>query len=312
MNDLQPLIIIGGATATGKSKIALELAKQINGEIISADSMQVYKYMNIGTAKSSKEEMEAVKHHMVDVATPDEDFSVAKYKEMCKKCIKNITSQGKIPILVGGTGFYINAVIYDNEFSDATVNLDYRNSLYKTEQEKGSEFLHNMLVKIDPESAAQVHHNNVKRVIRAIEFFSITGIKMSDHNASEQSRKPVYNTLFFVANIDREALYSKINERVDQMIETGLIEEVRGLLKSGYHQNLSSMQGIGYKEIIPHINEELPFEIAVSNLKRNTRRYAKRQLTWFRNQTDGIWIDTEEKSVEEIINEQERIFEERI
>ena len=289
---MQPLIVIGGATATGKSKLAIELAKEINGEIISADSMQVYRHMNIGTAKPTDEEMSEVKHHMIDIVNPDEEFSVAAYKKMCKTCIQFVAKKGKMPILVGGTGFYINAVIYDNEFTEETIDLGCRNDLYEIAEIKGKEHLHNMLTEIDPKSAAQIHQNNVKRVIRAIEFHKQTGIKMSDHNAKEQSRQAAYDLRFFIANIDRAALYDKINKRVDQMMEAGLLKEVRGLLAMGYGENLVSMQGIGYKELIEHINHGVPLEKAVDKLKQNTRHYAKRQLTWFRNQVGWAeWVD---------------------
>ncbi|MCL2873330.1 MAG: tRNA (adenosine(37)-N6)-dimethylallyltransferase MiaA [Defluviitaleaceae bacterium] len=312
MSNTRPLIVIGGATAVGKSKLAIELAKQINGEIISADSIQVYRYMDIGTAKPTKEEMNEIKHHMVDVVDPDEDFSVAVYQKICKECISCVIKSGKIPILVGGTGFYINSVIYDNEFSEETINLDYRHGLYECAKEKGNEYLHDMLTKIDPESAVQVHFNNVKRVVRAIEFFNTTGIKISEHNAVERSRSFAYDVKFFIANMNREKLYSKINKRVDQMLGDGLLEEVRGLLAMGYTSNLTSMQGIGYKELIPYINGEVSLEDAASKLKQNTRHYAKRQLTWFRNQTEAIWFDTGERNIEEIVNEQKRILEEGI
>ena len=294
VKSMQPLIVIGGATATGKSKIAIELARQINGEIISADSMQVYRHMNIGTAKPSVKEMCEIKHHMIDVVDPDEEFSVAVYKKMCANCIQSVAGRGKTPILVGGTGFYINAVIYNNEFTEETINSIYRNSLYECAAVNGSGYLHSILAEIDPESAELIHKNNVKRVVRAIEFFKQTGIKMSEHNTKEQNRLPAYDVRFFVANMKREALYDKINKRVDQMIEAGLLEEVRGLLAIGYNENLVSMQGIGYKELATHLNHGVPLETAVDKLKQNTRHYAKRQLTWFRNQVgDACWVDTE-------------------
>jgi tRNA dimethylallyltransferase len=295
------LIVIGGATATGKSKLALELAKQINGEIISADSMQVYKQMNIGTAKPSAEEMRTVKHHMIDVVAPDEAFSVATYKKMCKACIESVHANGEIPILVGGTGFYINAVIFDNEFTESTIDITYRNSLYEIAEKSGNEKLHNKLAEIDPESAELIHQNNTKRVVRAIEFFNQTGQKMSEHNAQEQTRPLSYDVKFFIANMERSKLYDKINERVDQMMDSGLLEEVRGLLSNGYTKDLVSMQGIGYKELISYIDGEMSLDDSINKIKQNTRHYAKRQLTWFRNQTTAVWLDTEEKSIEEII-----------
>jgi len=300
---LQPLIVIGGATATGKSKLAIELAKQINGEIISADSMQIYRHMNIGTAKPTDEEMSEIKHSMINVVDPDEEFSVAIYKEMCKSCIQSAAKRGKTPILVGGTGFYINAVIYDNEFSEATIDPDYRSNLYALAETKGKKHLHNMLTEIDPKSAAIIHENNVKRVVRAIEFHNQTGIKMSEHNAKEQTRLPAYDMHFFIASIERKVLYDKINNRVDQMMESGLLEEVRGLLAMGYGENLVSMKGIGYKELIDHINHGVPLEVAVDKLKQNTRHYAKRQLTWFRNQVDvAQWIDMSSNDYRKILN----------
>ncbi len=293
----QPLIVIAGPTATGKSKLAVSLAQKIGGEIISADSMQVYKYMNIGTAKSTTAEMGGIKHHMIDVLLPDDEFSVAVFKEMSIKCIQEVHKKGKIPILVGGTGFYINAVLYNNDFTETTVCEEYRNELYSIAEKEGNEYLHAMLKKIDTKSAESIHFNNVKRVVRAIEFFKQTnGQKMSEHNEHERKRDAFFDTTFVVLNMERSLLYEKINLRVDNMIEAGLLNEVESLLNMGYDEKLVSMQGIGYKEIAGYINGSHSFSEAVEAIKLNTRRFAKRQVTWFKNQTEGLWIDMDKTS----------------
>jgi tRNA dimethylallyltransferase len=296
MIDLQakskPLIIIAGPTACGKTSASVELAKLINGEVVSADSMQVYKYMDIGTAKIMPEEMQGIKHYLVDELEPDEEFSVAVFQEKAKQYISEIHSKGKIPIMVGGTGFYINAVLYDNDFtedeSDGSIRAELREYLNKN----GREALYELLKEVDPQACDTIHINNTKRVIRAIEYFRLTGEKMSEHNKAEKQRQPVYDCKFFVLNMDRDRLYERIDKRIDIMLEQGLVKEVEELHKH-YDKHLVSMQGLGYKEIIAYLDGECSLDEAVYTLKRDTRHFAKRQLTWFRHQCDGIWVDVD-------------------
>nr|WP_317358426.1 tRNA (adenosine(37)-N6)-dimethylallyltransferase MiaA [uncultured Tyzzerella sp.] len=288
----KPLIIIAGPTACGKTDSSILLAKKINGEIISADSMQVYKYMDIGTAKIKEEEKQGIKHYLIDEFYPDEDFSIAIFKEMATKYIEEIQNKGKIPILVGGTGFYINSVIYNNDFNKIDKDDSYRKELEQLAINKGNDFLHNMLKNVDEKSAEAIHQNNVKKVIRALEYYKLTGEKISEHNEREKQREKAYNTTFFVLNMDREKLYNRINLRVDIMVKNGLVNEVKSLLEKGYKKNLVSMQGIGYKEIIKYLEGEYSLDYGVEIIKRDTRHFAKRQLTWFKHQSqDAIWID---------------------
>lgn len=291
----KPLIIIAGPTASGKTDIAIKLAKKINGEIISADSMQVYKFMNIGTAKPTTKEMGNIKHHLIDVLYPDEDFSIAKFQEMAKLCLNQIYDLGKVPILCGGTGFYINSIIKDNAFDIVDKDESLRDELTNIALEKGNVYLHEMLKHIDIESYQNIHYNNVKRVVRAIEFYKITGEKLSVHNKIEKNREKKYNDTFIILTRNRENLYDRINKRVDKMIEQGFILEVESLLNKGYSKNLLSMQAIGYKEIANYLNNEISLEDAIDTIKQTTRHYAKRQLTWFKHQADGTWIDLDLK-----------------
>lgn len=298
----KPLIVIGGPTASGKTGLSIKLAKKINAEIISADSMQVYKYMDIGTAKVIKEEMEGIPHYLIDEFYPDDEFNVSIFKSRAKQCIDDIHSRGKVPILVGGTGFYIQAVVNDNNFEETDNDTSYRESLYKLAQEKGNDFIYCMLKEADPLSAERIHKNNVKRVVRALEYYKQTGIPISVHNELEKQRKSPYDVKYFILTMDREFLYKRINLRVDKMLEQGLIEEVKKLLDMGYSKNLVSMQGVGYKEIIPYLEGEYSLETAIEDLKQATRHLAKRQLTWFNHQCQGEWFKVDELSEEEIIN----------
>lgn len=302
----KPLVIIAGPTACGKTDTSIMLAKKINGEIISADSMQVYKFMDIGTAKVTPEEMHGVKHYLIDELMPDEEFNAMIFQQKAKKYIKEIYCKGKIPIIVGGTGFYINALVYDNNFMSTDNDLSIRNKLLREAEEKGEEFVYEKLKAIDPEYAAIVHHNNVKRVVRAIEYYCQTGQKMSQHNLEAKQRKSPYDVSFVVLNMEREKLYERIDLRVNIMIKNGLLDEVRGLLDKGYSANLVSMQGLGYKEFMPYFNGEITLEAAIEELKQSTRHFAKRQLTWFRRQSKGLWIDLTNKdkttAVQEIVN----------
>ena len=295
MNILKkPLIVLTGPTAVGKTKLSIALAKAVDGEIISADSMQVYKYMDIGSAKITKEEMEGVPHHLIDVLDPGEDFHVVRFQEMAKQAMEEIYAKGKIPILAGGTGFYIPAVVKDIDFSENTEKSPVREALEKLAEEKGSEFLHERLREIDPPSADKIHANNVKRVIRALEYYQMTGERISDHNAREAEKESPYNTAYFVLNDVRERLYARIDSRVDEMLKQGLLEEVQKLADMGYTKDMVSMQGLGYKEILSYLDHTCTLEEAVYILKRDTRHFAKRQLTWFKREKDVIWVNKNE------------------
>lgn len=290
----KPLIILTGPTAVGKTKASIALAKAINGEIISADSMQVYKYMDIGSAKIRPDEMQDVKHYLIDELEPHEEFHVVKFQEMAKQAIEDIYAKNKIPIVVGGTGFYIQALLYDIDFTESDEDTTYRQELESLAKENGAEYLHELLKKVDPTSANTIHANNVKRVIRALEFYKQTGKKISEHNERERQKESPYEFCYFVLNDDREHLYNRINQRIDQMLEEGLIDEVKGLKDKGYTKDMVSMQGLGYKEILNYLNGECTLEEAIYTLKRDTRHFAKRQLTWFRRERDVIWIPKDE------------------
>lgn len=287
---MNKLVIITGPTAVGKSDLSIELAKRINGEIISADSIQVYKGLDIGSAKITEEEMQGIPHHLIDVLSPKDDFNIYIFKEMASNAIKEIVKKGKIPIIVGGTGFYIQSVIYDIDFKEED-NSEIRNELEKVLDEKGSEYLHNMLREIDEESAEKIHPNNTKRVIRAIEYYKLNDRPISEHNVEEKAKDAVYDAKYFVLTDDREKLYKKINERVDKMIDSGLVDEVEGLLSLGLDSSYNSMQGIGYKEVVDYLDGKTTLEVAIDNIKKNTRHFAKRQLTWFRREDNVIWVD---------------------
>lgn len=290
----KPLIILTGPTAVGKTKASIGLAKALNGEIISADSMQVYKYMDIGSAKIRPEEMDGIKHYLIDELEPDEEFHVVRFQQMAKAAMEEIYAKGKVPIVVGGTGFYIQALLYDINFTENEEDTAYRTELETLAQEKGAEHLHEMLRKVDPESADVIHANNVKRVIRALEFYKLTGQKISKHNEKERAKESPYEFCYFVLNDDRKLLYDRIDLRIDKMLEEGLLEEVKFLKNKGYTKDMVSMQGLGYKEILDYLNDECTLEEAVYILKRDTRHFAKRQLTWFRRERDVIWIQKNE------------------
>ena len=304
----KPLIVLTGPTAVGKTSLSIALARAVEGEIISADSMQVYKHMDIGSAKIKKEEMEGIPHYLIDVLEPDEEFHVVRFQEMAQEAMKEIYSKGKIPILTGGTGFYTQAVVKDIDFSQDTEKSSVRERLENLAQEKGGEYLHELLAQRDPESAEKIHPNNIKRVIRALEYYELTGEKISLHNEREGEKVSPYNTAYFVLNDHRERLYEKIDRRVDQMLDEGLVEEVRRLAQMGYTRDMVSMQGLGYKEILAYLEGEYSLEEAVYVLKRDTRHFAKRQLTWFRREKDVIWVnkpdfDYDDKKILEYILE---------
>ena len=288
---MKPMIILTGPTAAGKTSLSIRLAKEINGAVISADSMQVYKKMDIGTAKIMPEEMEGVDHYLVDVLDPKDEFHVARFQQMAKEALECIYAKGQIPIIVGGTGFYIQALLYDIQFTDTKMDESYRKELAKIAREKGNHFLHEMLAKVDPAGAEAIHENNVKRVIRALEYYKETGEPISVHNERERNRVSPYRFAYFVLTHERPVLYDRINRRVDQMMEQGLVEEVKKLKEEGYDRSLVSMQGLGYKEIFRYLDGEISLEEAVYILKRDTRHFAKRQLTWFGRERDVIMIE---------------------
>lgn len=287
----QPLIILTGPTSVGKTELSVRLAKQVNGAVISADSMQVYKYMDIGSAKISKEQMQGVRHYLIDEFLPDEEFNVVRFQQYAQKYMQEIYKNGQIPILVGGTGFYIQAVLYDIDFSKQDTDAAYRLELEQLAKERGVQYLHDLLVKVDPVSAQIIHANNKKRVIRALEFFKLTGTRISEHNEKEHSKQTPYRAAYFVLNDKREHLYQRIDRRVDEMLAQGLVEEVKKLRDMGYTKDLVSMQGLGYKELFPYFDSECTLQEAADVIKRDTRHFAKRQLTWFRREKDVIWVN---------------------
>ncbi len=290
----KPLIVLTGPTAVGKTDISIKLAKKIGGEIISADSIQVYKYMDIGSAKVTTEEMDGINHYLIDELYPDEEFNIYYFKEKAKQYIYEIWNRGHIPIIAGGTGFYIQSVLYDVEFTKENDDGLIRKELTKLYEEKGASYMHNMLRQIDEESAMSIHENNVKRVIRAIEYYKLTGEKISKHNKTESEKTSPYDFKYYCLNMDREKLYNRIDKRVDIMVDNGLLLEVEQLLKLGYNKNMLSMQGIGYKEILEYIDGKVSLEEAINQIKQNTRHFAKRQLTWFRREKNVQMINYED------------------
>lgn len=293
MNN-RPLIILTGPTAVGKTALSIGLAKAVDGEIISADSMQVYRKMNIGTAKIQQSEMQGVRHHLIDILDPGEDFNVVLFKKYALEAMKDIYSREKIPVVVGGTGFYIQALLYDINFEDNDNDMSYREELQTLAAEHGNSYIHDMLAGVDPESAEKIHENNVKRVIRALEFYKKTGMKISEHNEAESQKESPYNFEYFVLNDDRQKLYDRIDRRIDIMLADGLLDEVRSLVDEGYSRDLVSMQGLGYKEMIDYIQERYTLDEAVYTLKRDTRHFAKRQVTWFKREKQVTWVNKNE------------------
>lgn len=290
------LIILTGPTAVGKTNLSIRLAKAVNGEIISADSMQVYKHMDIGSAKIMQEEMQGVPHHLIDILEPWEDFHVVAFQEYCRKAMKEIYERGNVPILVGGTGFYIQAVLRDIDFTDKDDDTAYQQELESLAKEQGPQVLHDMLRQVDEVSAETIPAGNVKRVIRALEYYKLTGEPISVHNERERARENAYNACYFVLNDDRDKLYERIEKRVDIMLEQGLVEEVERLKSMGCKRGQTGMQGIGYKEILDFLEGQCSLEEAVYLIKRDTRHFAKRQLTWFRREQDVIWLNRPEFS----------------
>lgn len=295
----KPLIILTGPTAVGKTKASIGLAKAVDGEIISADSMQVYRHMDIGSAKIKPEEMEGIPHHLIDVLEPDDEFHVVKFQQLAKKAMREIWERGHIPIVTGGTGFYIQALLYDIDFDENEKEDACRKELEAYAREHGAEALHEKLALVDPASAEMIHPNNIKRVIRALEFYEQTGKRISEHNETQRQRESPYAFAYFVLTDDRAHLYDRINRRVDQMIEEGLVNEVQALKDKGYTKQLVSMQGLGYKEILDYLDGNCTLEEAIYTIKRDTRHFAKRQLTWFKRERDVIWIDKQASDYEE-------------
>ena len=285
------LIILAGPTASGKTSVSIDLAKRIGGEIVSADSMQVYRGMDVGTAKIKADEMQGVKHYLINVLDPTEDFNIVKFQDMVKYSIEEIRQNGHIPILVGGTGFYIQSVIYDIDFDTQDDNGDIRKALEEEYDKMGADFMYEKLKKIDSVSAENIHKNNKKRIIRAIEYFLINNALISAHNESQRKKDSPYDFRFFVLNPPRDILYDRINQRVDKMVEEGLVEEVKDLKNAGLSIENISMQGIGYKEILEYLNGVATLEEAIDNIKQNTRHMAKRQVTWFKREKDVIYIN---------------------
>lgn len=288
----EKVVVLIGPTAVGKTNLSIELAKKFDGEIISGDSMQIYKGMDIATAKISKEEMQGVPHHLIDILEPDESFSVAQFQELVRKKITEITSRGKVPFIVGGTGLYIQAVLYDYQFQETATDTAFRTKLEEMAQAEGTLTIHDMLNKVDPEAAAAIHHHNVRRVIRALEVFHVTGRKMSDIQ-KEQKQESLYDAALIGLTMERNVLYERINKRVEQMLEIGLLEEVQHFYEKGI-RDCQSLQAIGYKEIYKYYDGLLSLEDSIEELKQNSRRYAKRQLTWFRNKMNVEWFDMTE------------------
>lgn len=299
----KPLIILTGPTAVGKTALSIRLAKAVNGEIISADSMQVYRRMDIGSAKIMPEEMDGVPHHLINILEPWEEFNVVVFQQRAKAAIKEIYKRNRVPLMVGGTGFYIQALLYDIDFKENEEGNQIRNELEALAQEKGSGYLHEMLRQVDPESARAIHANNQKRVIRALEYYRQTGEKISAHNEAERQKESPYQFLYYVLNTDRSLLYQRIDQRVDKMVKDGLVEEVRKLKELGCTRSMVSMQGLGYKEILDYLDGACSLEEAIYILKRDTRHFAKRQLTWFRRERDVKWLN-----LPEFGNDPEQVF----
>lgn len=295
------ILVLGGPTAVGKTDLSIKLAKELNGEIISADSMQIYKYMDIGSAKVTQEEMDGVKHHLIDIVTPDKPFSVAEYKELGEQVIEDILNRKKLPIIAGGTGLYINALTCNMNFTEAQKDDEYRKFLEEEADKYGNEYIHELLKAIDEESYKNIHANNRKRVIRALEVYKLTGKPFSSYGSGEDFYKYKYNVHYYVLNMNREKLYSRINKRVDIMMENGLEDECITLKKMGYTSSMQSMQGIGYKEMLYYLDNKISLDEAVEMIKKGSRNYAKRQLTWFRRDPRVNFLNKDELSDGEII-----------
>lgn len=300
---MKDLFILAGPTGIGKTNISIKIAKELNGEIISADSMQIYEDMDIGSAKVTKEEMEGIRHHLIDFLSPNESFSVAQFSELAKKKIDIIDSENKLPMLVGGTGLYINSLIYNYSFAASNKDEEYRKHLEAIAEEKGVNYVHEMLKDIDMDSYNRLYPNDLKRVIRALEVYKVTGVPISVAMKDDDIYDIPYKVYYYVLNMDRSKLYERINKRVDLMMEAGLLDEVKNLSKSGLTREMQSMKGIGYKELLEYLDGEVSLDKAVENIKQFSRNYAKRQLTWFRKDPRVIWIDKDKFNNDEEVAE---------
>ncbi len=298
---MKNLVILAGPTGVGKTDISIKLAKELNGEIISSDSMQIYKYMDIGSAKVTKEEMNGIVHHLIDFLDPKESFTVSDYKSMAEKAIDSVLLNNKIPILVGGTGLYINSLINNYDFTAADCDMEYRKYLQEQASLNGKIYVHEMLKDIDPVSYHKLFPNDLKRVIRALEVYKLTGTPISEFNSEKKVHDIPYNIAYFVLTMDRKKLYDRINQRVDKMIESGLVDEVKMLKHMGLNENMQSMKGIGYKEMLYYLEGKISFDEAVYLIKKGSRNYAKRQLTWFRKDNRVQWVDKDSFSSEDDI-----------
>ncbi|MCR4589480.1 MAG: tRNA (adenosine(37)-N6)-dimethylallyltransferase MiaA [Lachnospiraceae bacterium] len=296
------LHVLAGPTAVGKTSLSIKYAKTLNAEIISADSIQVYKHMDIGSAKITAEEMQGIPHHLIDCLEPTENFDVARFVSMAKEAMNTIYDKGKIPLVVGGTGFYLHALIYDNDFSDGASDPEYRSSLEEEAKDPAND-LYERLKSTDPEAAEAIPPGNVKRVIRALEYFHVTGQKISVHNREEREKESPYDLRFYVLNMPREQLYQRINLRVDKMVEEGLFEETEALIRMGVEPGMTSMQGLGYRQAYLYLTGKYSKEEAIDAIKKETRHFAKRQLTWFRKEREAVFVDKSEyESEDEIID----------
>ncbi|MCI8858865.1 MAG: tRNA (adenosine(37)-N6)-dimethylallyltransferase MiaA [Lachnospiraceae bacterium] len=306
----RPLIILTGPTAVGKTELSIRLARLIQGSVISADSMQVYRHMDIGSAKIKKSEMQEIPHYLIDILEPTEEFHVVQFQQYAKKYLQEIYALGRIPIIVGGTGFYIQALLYDIDFTKEQADSTYRDTLMQIAKEQGAHVLHQMLAKADPKAAEEIHENNVKRVIRALEFYHLSGRKISEHNEQERQKQSPYQFAYFVLNDEREKLYERINYRVEQMLTEGLVDEVLKLQKLGCTKDMVSMQGLGYKEILSYLEGTCTLEDAAYQIKRDTRHFAKRQLTWFRREQDVVCVNKPEFNYDndKILNYMQKIL----
>lgn len=294
MSKPNKIIIIAGPTASGKSAVAVELAKMLETEIISADSMQIYKGLDVGTAKITREEMQGVKHHLLDIVSPEDNYSVNEYIADAKKIISELHPRGKIPIICGGTGLYINSLIYNFDLKEHKSDPELRENLEKLYQEKGGEYLLDILREFDPDSAERLHPNNYRRIIRAIEIYRVSGITMTEQAKKTKITPSEFDSSLYVLSTDRERLYERIDGRVDKMLENGLYEEVKTLLSADLPSNATCLQAIGYKEFKSVLSGDVSVDEAIEKIKRESRRYAKRQLTWFRKNENAVWLDTAE------------------
>lgn len=304
----KPLLILTGPTAVGKTSLSVKAAKRFHGEIISADSMQVYRGMDIGSAKVTREEMDGVPHHLIDVLDPREAFHVVRFKGMAQAAMNGIHERGHLPILTGGTGFYIQALLYDIDFTENDADPSYRERLESLARERGASYLHGLLRERDQKAAAEIHENNVKRVIRALEFYEKTGKPISEHNQTEREKESPYRFAYVILNRDRAELYRRIDLRVDAMLENGLLDEVKRLKAMGLTKDMVSMQGLGYKELLSYLDGEMDYDEAVRILKRDTRHFAKRQLTWFKRERQTDWLSLDGKTEEDALTELEAIL----